>query len=37
MVFEELDEIAMSKFTKIFLDCDVDEKDEVIDEYVKNN
>jgi hypothetical protein len=37
MVLQELDDIALSKFSKSFLDCGTEEKDSVVDEYVKNN
>ena len=36
-MFDELNEIALSKFTKEFSHCDIEEMNEVMKEYVKNN
>jgi hypothetical protein len=37
-MFEQLDEIALEKFNKTFIDCTSDERDaSLIDWYEKNN
>ena len=37
MTIEELDEIALAKFNKIFTQCSVDEMNEAAREWVENN